>query len=227
MDQTIVLFITGATQTYSELKHLLGQEDILLRRAFQWDDACLPSETYPPHMIVLDCPGPGVDSLAMYREIRAGYSGLLVLVSKNVDEQFHVLALDLGADASLPCKTGTQLIAANLKALLRRFAPARPPSVLTYGRLTINSNRRDAFIAGHPAQLSTIEFQLLWSLAQKPGCVVPRDEIYRELYNADYQGYDRKIDLYISRIRQKIGDNSTPPRYLKTVRGVGYQFMGD
>ena len=144
---------------------------------------------------------------------------------------FGVLAVamvgNLGADAFLPRKVGSLLVAANIRALLRRFAPARPPSVLTFGRLTVNANRRAAFIAGQAAQLSTIEFQLFWSLAQKPGCVVTRDEIYRELYNADYKGYDRKIDLYISRIRQKIGDDSTSPRHLKTVRGVGYQFVGD
>jgi DNA-binding response OmpR family regulator len=96
-----------------------------------------------------------------------------------------------------------------LKRLLPTSSPleiifARVFLQLTFGRLTVNANRRDAFIAGRAAQLSTIEFQLIWSLAQKPGCVVTRDEIYRELYNADYKGYGRKIDLYISRIRQTI-----------------------
>ncbi|MCF6180322.1 MAG: helix-turn-helix domain-containing protein, partial [Geopsychrobacter sp.] len=71
-----------------------------------------------------------------------------------------------------------------------------------------------------------IEFQLFWSLAQKAGCVVSRDDIHLDLYNAAYNGYDRNIDLYISRIRQKIGDDPSLPRYLKTVRGVGYMFVG-
>lgn len=227
MSQTTVLLIVETTEIYLYLNHLLAQDDILIRQADRWKDARLLSETDPPHLIMLDCPGSGVDGLSMCQEIRADYSGLLVLVSENVDERFHVLALDLGADAFLPRKAGSLLVAANIRALLRRFAPARPPSVLTFGRLTVNANRRDAFIAGRAAQLSTIEFQLFWSLAQKPGCVVTRDEIYRELYNVAYKGYDRKIDLYISRIRQKIGDDSTSPCHLKTVRGVGYQFMGD
>jgi two-component system, OmpR family, response regulator RstA len=227
MGQTTVALIAGNTKIYSDLKHLLGKGDILLRQVEQWEGMLSLFKTDSPHLIILDCPGSGVDGLAMCQEIRADYSGLLVLVSENVDERFHVLALDLGADAFLPRKAGSLLVAANIRALLRRFAPARPPSVLTFGRLTVNANRRDAFIAGRAAQLSTIEFQLIWSLAQKPGCVVTRDEIYRELYNADYKGYDRKIDLYISRIRQKIGDDSTSPRHLKTVRGVGYQFVGD
>lgn len=227
MGQTTVALIARNTKIYSDLKHLLGQDDILLRQVEQWEDMLSLSKTDSPHLIIFDCPGSGVEGLAMCQEVRAGYSGLLVLVSENVDERFHVLALDLGADAFLPRKAGSLLVAANIRVLLRRFAPARPPSVLTFGRLTVNANRRDALIAGQAAQLSTIEFQLFWSLAQKPGCVVTRDEIYRELYNADYKGYDRKIDLYISRIRQKIGDDSTSPRHQKTVRGVGYQFVGD
>ena len=227
MGQTTVALISRNKKIYSDLKHLLGKGDILLRQVEQWEDMLSLSKADSPHLIILDCPGSGVEGLAICQEIRADYSGLLVLVSENVGERFHVLALDLGADAFLPRKVGSLLVAANIRALLRRFAPARPPSVLTFGRLTVNANRRDAFIAGQAAQLSTIEFQLFWSLAQKPGCVVTRDEIYRELYNADYKGYDRKIDLYISRIRQKIGDDSTSPRHLKTVRGVGYQFVGD
>ena len=116
---------------------------------------------------------------------------------------------------------------ANVKALLRRFAPAKPPSAVTFGKLIVDANRRDVFVAGRAVQLSTIEFQLVWYLAQSPGCVVTRDEISLELYHTAYNGYDRNIDLYVSRIRQKIGDDPTAPRYLKTVRGVGYQFVGD
>ena len=143
-----------------------------------------------------------------------------------INERFHLLALDLGADASLPVSAGVPLVAANAKALLRRFAPARTPSVMTFGRLSIDANRRDVFVEGQAVEMSTIEFQLFWYLAQKPGCVVTRDEIYRELHSSVYNGYDRGIDVYVSRIRQKIGDTPSSPRYLKTVRGKGYQFVG-
>ena len=225
MAQTTVLLITGAAQFHSALKRLLEQEDVLLRQAVQWDDAFLPSEAAPPQMIVLDCPGSGVDGLSICQKIRARYSGLLVLVSEDGDERFHILALDLGADASFPKTVGAPLVAANVKALLRRFATAAPPPVLTFGRLAVDANRRDVFVAGQAVNLSTIEFQLFWLLASKPGCVVSRDEIYRELYNGEYNGYDRGIDVHVSRIRQKIGDLPSDS-YLKTVRGVGYQFIG-
>lgn len=226
MDQTTVLFISRAAQYHSALKRLLEQDDVLLRQAVQWDNASLPAEADPPQMIVLDCPGSGVDGLSICQEIRARYSGLLVLVSENGDERFQILALNLGADAAFPRTAGAPLVAATIKALLRRFAPADPPLVMIFGRLTVDANRRDVFVAGQAVNLSTLEFQLFWSLASKPGCAVSRDEIYRELYNGIYNGYDRSIDVHVSRIRQKIGDLPSSSCYLKTVRGVGYQFIG-
>jgi len=227
MSRTTVLFIAGTTEIYSDFKHILERDHILMRQIDRWEGKQSLSETDGPHLIVLHCPGSGVDGLAVCQEIRARYSGLLVLVSEYGDEQFHVLALGLGADASLSASAGAPLVAANVKALLRRFAPDEPSSVLTFGELIVNANKRDVFVAGREARLSTIEFQLFWCLCRKPGLVVTRDEISLEIYHAAYNGYDRNIDLYVSRIRQKIGDDPTLPRYLKTVRGVGYQFVGE
>jgi two-component system response regulator RstA len=226
MNQTTVLLIDGGAQFQSALKRLLRQADILVRQAMQWDDRCLSSEADPPHMIVLCCPGSGVDGLSICQEIRARHSGLLVLVSENKDERFHVLALDLGADAIFSGTTGAALAAAHIRALLRRFAPSESPRVMTFGRLTVDAYQRDAYVAGQAANLSSQEFQVIWYLACKPGCVVSRDEIYRDLRNSTYNGYDRSIDVYVSRIRQKIGDLPSASNYLKTVRGVGYQFVG-
>ncbi|MGB3211742.1 MAG: response regulator transcription factor [Desulforhopalus sp.] len=146
------------------------------------------------------------------------------MVSAQESIHFQTLALSLGADASLISSGGAQLAAANIQALLRRFLPKASQQLL-FGSLIINKGKREVFVSGKAASLSTLEFQLLGSLAQRAGCVVSRDEIHKEIYNTDYNGYDRGIDLCISRIRQKIGDPPNTPRYLKTVRGVGYQFV--
>jgi DNA-binding response OmpR family regulator len=227
MKQTNALLISRKTQFSSDLKQLLDEIPIQVRRMARWEDAeaTLTAAAEPPHLIILACAGTGVDGLRTCQEIRNHFEGLLVLVSEKGEERFHLLALELGADASLPVSAGAPLLAANVKALLRRFGPPSPEAVLTFGNLTVDANRRDAFVASQAAQLSTIEFQLIWYLAQKPGCVVTRDEIYQELHSAAYNGYDRRIDVYMSRIRQKIGDDPASPSYLKTVRGVGYQLM--
>lgn len=187
----------------------------------------LLSETASPHLIILDCPGSGVDGLAVCQEIRARYSRLLVIIAESGDEWFHMLALDLGADASFSKAISELPVAANVKALICRFARPRQPSVLTFGKLAVDANRRDVFVAGQAAQPTIIESQLFWYLVQKPGCVITCDEICQELHSSAYNGYDRGIDVYISRIRQKVGGDPTSPCYLKIVQGDGYQFMGD
>ena len=120
--------------------------------------------------------------------------------------------LVIGLDGSGDSKS-TQFTMQSLANMMQRIG------------VTVDANQREVFVAGQAAQLSTFEFQLIWYLAQHSGCVVARDEIYRELRNSTYNGYDRSIDVYVSRIRQKIGDDSTSPKFLKTVRGVGYQFV--
>lgn len=226
-DETAVLLISERTKFSTELEQILKEVPIQMRRAACWEDAeaALPSEAAPPQLIVFACDGTGVDGLMVCQEIRKTYAGLLVVVSGNGDERFHRLTLDLGADAALAQSLGAPLVAANVKALLRRFGPASAPAVLSFGSLTVDANRRDAYVADRAARLSSIEFRLIWYLAQKPGCVVTRDEIHRELHSAAYNGYDRRIDVYMSRIRQKIGDDPASPCYLKTVRGIGYQLM--
>ena len=177
-------------------------------------------------MIVLICSSQELNDLNLCRNIKEIYHGLLLVITEPGNRDFQLLALDLGADAFLTIRDGAPLIAASIKALLRRFIPEESITHLHFGELTIDRKKRDAFISDKPVYLSTIEFILLWLLAGQAGCVVSREEIHKDIYQEMYNGYDRNIDLYISRIRQKIGDNPSSPRYLKTVRGVGYQFIG-
>jgi len=226
MNQSKVLLIARTTELFSGLNQLLGAQNIRVCQVENWSQAKASLAIEQPQMIVLDCPGSGVECLAVCQDIRGHYPGLLVLVAEEGDQRFHLLGLGLGADLSLAANAGSLLISANIKALLRRFAPAESPVILTFGRLTIDVDKRDVFVAEQASQLSTIEFNLIWCLGQKAGRVVSRQDIHQALYSTPYNGYDRHIDLYVSRIRQKIGDDPVLPRYLKTVRGVGYQFVG-
>ncbi len=201
------------------------QDNIRLCQVERWQQAQVAIDADHPQLILLDAPGAGVIGLTACREIRSHYQGLLMLLSSDCDEHLHSLALSMGVDASFSGATSLKLVAAQMKALLRRFAPSEPPAVQTFGKLTIDANKRDVFVAEQAAQLSTIEFNLFWTLVKHAGTVVSRDDIHRDLYNSPYNGYDRGIDIYISRIRQKIGDDPVMPRYLKTVRGAGYQFV--
>lgn len=225
MNQTTVLLISHRSDIIEDVKLRLEEDDIRTCQADCWERAQAVISADLPQLVVIDSPGPSVVGIAVCREIRSCYKGLLVVLSDDADERTHTLCMSMGADLSFSSNLSSPLLTAHIKALLRRFAPPEPLAVQTFGHLTVDANKRDVFVAEQPAQLSTIEFNLFWALVKKAGCVVSRDDIHQYLYNSSYNGYDRGIDNYISRIRHKIGDDPIMPRYLKTVRGAGYKFV--
>lgn len=225
MNKSTVLLISPRAEMVFDIKQQLEQDNIRTNQVDRWVQAQTTIGSEIPQLILFDSSGPGVVGLTVCQEIRCRYQGLLMLLSGDSDEHLHSLALSMGVDSSFAGDTSSTLLAAQIKALLRRFAPPKPRAVQVFGNLTVDANKRDVFVAEQAAQLSTIEFNLFWSLVQNAGSVVSRDDIHQGLYNCSYNGYDRGIDIYVSRIRQKIGDDPIMPRYLKTVRGAGYQFV--
>lgn len=178
-----------------------------------------------PAAVILCCPLGEEDQVLQYKSLRSNFSGLLIHVADDLDINIQLLSLQLGADASWNIMDNVALAAANFQALLRKCGALDKPDQVIIGNLIIDRTKQEGFLDGKPVNLSTIEFHLLWLLAVRRGKVVSRNEIHRELYQNSYNGYDRSIDLYISRIRQKIGDNPQAPRYVKTIRGTGYLFI--
>lgn len=224
--QTTILFVAEKSCFYDQLHDDFKKKDIQVSWYTPAEFQAKVFKKNLPHLVLLDCPHQNIEDLTLCQEIRSLFPGLLVIVSPQNDKQFQTLTLNIGADSSLNSQDGISLVSANIQALLRRFIAIKNSPQLLFDGLTIDKNKRDAFMNEKAAKLSSIEFQLIWSLAQKPGCVISRDEIHQDIYNASYNGYDRSIDLYISRIRQKIGDDPISPHFLKTVRGIGYQFVG-
>lgn len=183
-------------------------------------------EKEQPRLVLLDGQAAELAGLATCRELRAGFAGLLVVLMEESAVHLRLLALSLGADLALPSSEDHRLIAAQIKVLLRRFGTHQTATLYRFGELLVDAGRRDAYLAGRAAELSTVEFDLLWALVRRAGVVVSREELYPELFRAQYNGYDRSVDMHVSRIRRKIGDDPQSPVLLKTVRGVGYQFIG-
>lgn len=225
MANATILYLGQRNNYFEEVQKILSAQEIDIKQIESLQSATGYLTKSPPHLLLALTPDKGVTGLTLCQEIRQIYTGLLILVSNHKEVDFHSLALGLGADASIRYDHGAQLLAANVQAMLRRCETLHPVQKLRFGNLIIDSNKRDVFVSGESVALSTIEFQLIWALAQHQGSVVTREEIHQELYQSTYNGYDRSIDLYISRIRQKIGDLPGAPKYLKTVRGIGYQFI--
>ena len=172
-----------------------------------------------PDLVLLDVNLPGQDGFAVCRAVRRRYPGMIAMLTARRDEIDEVVGLELGADDYIPKPIRARALVSRLKALLRRAAPSRPASFVV-GSLVVDPGRREVKLNGAPVALTDAEFDLLVVLARHVGDVLDRDTIYRELRGVPYDGLDRSIDLRISRLRRKLGDD--PPRLIKAVRGVGY-----
>lgn len=181
-----------------------------------------------PEVILVDFSLLSLQRLAVCRSVREIYAGPLLVLADCVDEMHQVLGLEMGADDFIVKPVSTSLLVARIRALLRRGrrVVSEPVRTLNLGPLEVDGGRREVRVAGQSIDLTSREFDLLWYLACNARSVVSRDRIYEDLLGVEYNGYDRSVDIYISRIRQKLGDPSRRPQLVKTVRGIGYLLGG-
>ncbi len=179
-----------------------------------------------PSLVLLDLMLPGADGLAVCREVRAGYSGPILMLTARGAERDEVLGLELGADDYLAKPVRPRLLLARVRALLRRPGPA--PGVknehLVIGNLTLRPDAREALVGGAKLPLTSGEFELLWLLASHAGQVVSREFLYKQLVGTEYADFERSIDLRVSRLRHKLEQASLSSELIKTVRRVGYLY---
>lgn len=185
-----------------------------------------------PALVVLDLMLPGEDGLSICRKVRSGYDGPILMLTARSDEMDQVRGLELGADDYVCKPVRPRLLLARIRALLRRCEsaaedPATDPPRLEFGPLVVDRARREAWLAEQAIELTGAEFDLLWLLAANAGRILSREEIFIALRGIGYDGQDRSIDVRISRIRPKIGDDPLHPRLIKTVRSKGYLFVGE
>lgn len=183
-----------------------------------------------PNLVILDIMLPGKDGFAVCREIRPHFHGGVLILTALDEDLDQILALELGADDFVIKPVRPRLLLARVRALIRRMNRAPEDNdikAITHGDLRVEPKSREAFLGHQPIPLTSIEFDLIWFLIKHAGRVVSRNDIHQALYNTDYDGLDRTVDVYISRIRQKLGDDPASPSYLKTVRGVGYLLAGE
>ncbi|KRV74595.1 response regulator [Pseudomonas citronellolis] len=185
-----------------------------------------------PDLVVLDLMLPGEDGLSICRRLRPDYDGPILMLTARTDDMDQIQSLEMGADDYVCKPVRPRLLLARIRALLRRSegpdeAPAAGSKRLTFGKLVIDNAMREAWLDGQTIELTSAEFDLLWLLAANSGRILSREEIFNSLRGIEYDGQDRSIDVRISRIRPKIGDDPMHPRLIKTVRSKGYLFVGE
>ncbi|MFG6137893.1 MULTISPECIES: winged helix-turn-helix domain-containing protein [unclassified Halomonas] len=182
-----------------------------------------------PDLVVLDLMLPGEDGLSICRRVRSEYPGPILMLTARTDDMDQVLGLEMGADDYVAKPVQPRVLLARMRALLRRreSGVVGEEPRLAFGPLEIDNSTREAFLAGERVDLTSAEFDLLWLLASNAGRVLTREEIFSQLRGIKYDGQDRSIDVRVSRIRPKIGDDPNQPQRIKTVRSKGYLFVKD
>ncbi|HVK87472.1 MAG TPA: response regulator transcription factor [Kofleriaceae bacterium] len=171
--------------------------------------------------IVLDVMMPGMDGLAVLRKIRdAGHRIPVLMLTARGDEADRVVGLELGADDYIAKPFSPRELLARLRAVLRRAQPDTVAEKLSSAGITVDTGSREAWVDGKPVELTGLEIDLLVALLRRAGRVVPRTALLELAGRADVTVGERAVDVHISRLRKKLGDD--PPTRIRTVRGVGY-----
>lgn len=182
----------------------------------------------PYAALILDLMLPGMDGFEVLRRVRAQSHIPILMLTGRGEEPDRIVGLELGADDYLPKTFSTRELLARLRAVIRRstmvaaLAQTAEPECLQVAELSVNLHSREASLSDVPIQLTAVEFDLLASLAASAGRVKTREQLLLEASDRNFEVFDRSIDVHISSIRRKLGDDPKTPRFIVTVRSVGY-----
>jgi len=182
-----------------------------------------------PDLVILDLGLPGQDGFSICRQLRPLYANPILILTARDNDIDHVLGLELGADDYVIKPVEPRVLMARINALLRRskVQPRVEHTTLRFGRLHINTVARSVSLNGQPIALSGNEFDLLVHLAAHAGEIQSRMTLFQQLYGREYDGVDRMLDVRISHLRKKLGEDAESSERIKTIWGQGYLFVPD
>lgn len=222
--------------------YLTGR-DFKVTTCHRGDDAVDLIHSLNPDIVLLDGMLPGMDGLDVCKTVRASFDNPIIMITARDEEIDEVLGLEMGADDYITKPVRARVLLARIRGLLRREDKSRAgekenshqliddelgsKGVLKFSGLVISEQARSVTLDGELIKVSSNEFDVLWFLAIKAGQVVSRKELVSHFRGFDYDGFDRSIDLRISRLRKKLKDDSSEPFRIKTIWGKGYLFVND
>lgn len=225
-----IVFIEDDPELSQLISDFLARHEMVTTVEPRGDTAISVIQREAPDLVLLDIMLPGKDGLTVCRELRPIYTGPIVMLTSLDSDMNQILGLELGANDYILKTTPPSVLAARLRAQLRHHKPTLPqvtaPTLhkITLGQLTIDPINRDVALDGAQVILSTSDFDLLWLLASHAGEIMKREVLLKNLRGVSYDGLDRSIDVAVSRLRKKLGDNPNEPFRIKTVRNKGYLF---
>lgn len=220
------LLIDDDTKLAELLAGYLAPHDVVVTHAADGPRGLRQLASGGVDIVLLDIMMPGMDGLDVLRRLRTTSAVPVVMLTARGDETDRVVGLELGADDYLAKPVYPRELLARIRAVLRRVAPRGPDRRIVVGDLEVDPENRSARVGGREITLTGLEFDLLLALAERAGRVVPRDVLW-EAARGDTVVSERTVDVHVSHLRAKLGDDARDPQRLKTVRGSGYVLVRD
>jgi len=224
--RTRVLLIDDDDKLNALLAEYLGRFNFSVRAVVHPDAGLHALKVDPPDIVILDVMLPDMDGFAVCRKVREISRVPIIMLTARGDVTDRIVGLELGADDYVPKPFEPRELMARIQAVLRRGASAVTEDRVRVGPLEVNWTTCAARLSGQLLSLTSAEFELLGLFVRNRGRVLSRDRIIEETRGIDWEAYDRSIDVLVSRVRQKLGDDPKQPAFIRTVRGIGYSFIG-
>jgi len=205
----------------------LEHEGFVVTTAPDGEQALAAARRDPPDVVVLDVMMPGIDGIEVCRQLRTFSDAYVIMLTARTEEVDTLIGLSVGADDYMTKPFSPRELTARIRGLLRR--PRTPvhtggdPQVRTIGDLSLDPQSREVHLGGTPVQLTRTEFDLMDALIERPKLAYTRRQLIERVWGPDWVGDEHRVDVHMVHIRRKLGDDHGTPRFVVTVRGVGYR----
>lgn len=221
-----VLVVDDEPPIRSVVRGFLERDGMLVAEAADGPAAVEQARAFMPDVIVLDIMMPGFDGLEVLLRVRAFADPLVIFLTARTEAMDRIVGLRVGGDDYLTKPFSPGELVARVQALVRRRRP--PPTIAREGvirvdDLVMDPSRRAVTVGGAAIELTTLEFAILEALARDPGVVLARQQLLDIAWGIDFMGDEHVLEVHVGNLRRKLGDEPTSPRYIETIRGVGYR----
>jgi len=223
VEQMTVLVVDDEIALAGVVAGYLEREGFTVLQAHDGPSAVALAESRHPDLIVLDVMLPGFDGVEVCRQVRQFTDAYIIMLTARDEEVDKIVGLSVGADDYLVKPFSPRELIARVRAMLRRprSVPVSP-SDTTVGDLVVDEEARTVTVAGAPVELTRTEFDLLATMVTRPRLAFSRRQLIDAVWGSDWYGDEHLVDVHVAHLRRKLGDDASEPRYVRTVRGVGY-----